>query len=109
MNEGCSGIQKNRILELEHTLYLSSSDVMPNVAANITSNNSQTGNMREPVSITTVTTKDDFKTKLKDIKITNLNRIVISHVNINSIRNKFELLAETLMSNVDIPMITETK
>ena len=32
--------------------------------------------MREPVSIITVTTKDDFKTKVKDIRITNLNRIV---------------------------------
>ena len=50
--------------------------------------------MREPVSITTVTTKDDSKIKLKDIRITNLNRIVISHTNTNSIRNKFELLAE---------------
>ena len=29
-----------------------------------TSNNCQTRNMREPVFITTVTTKDDFKTKL---------------------------------------------
>ena len=53
--------------------------------------------MRESVSLTTVTTKDDFKTKRKVIRITNLNRIVISHININSIRNKFELLAETAM------------
>ena len=65
--------------------------------------------MREPVSINTVTTNDDFKTKLKDIRITNLNRIVISHININSIRNKFELLAEAVMGNVDILMVTETK
>ena len=65
--------------------------------------------MREPVSVTTVTTKDDFKTKLKDIRITNLNRIVISHININSIRNKFELLAEAVMENVDVLMVTETK
>ena len=39
--------------------------------------------MREPVSITTVTTKNEFKKKLKDMKITNLNRIVISHIEIN--------------------------
>ena len=65
--------------------------------------------MREPVSVTTVTTKDDFKTKLKDIRITNLNRIVISHININSIRNKFELLAEAAVENVDVLMVTETK
>ena len=62
--------------------------------------------MREPVSITTVTSKDDLETKLKDIKIANLNRIVISHININSIKNKFELLAEAFMENVDILMVT---
>ena len=65
--------------------------------------------MREPVSINTVTTNDDFKTKLKDIRITNLNRIVISHIKTNSIRNKFELLAEAVMGNVDILMVTGTK
>ena len=62
--------------------------------------------MQEPVSITTVTSKDDLETKLKDIKIANLNRIVISHININSIKNKFELLAEAVMENVDILMVT---
>ena len=65
--------------------------------------------MREPACINTLTTNDDFKTKLKDIRITNLNRIVIFHININSIRNKFELLAEAVMGNVDILMVTETK
>ena len=38
-----------------------------------------------------------------------LNRIVISHININSIINKFELLAEAVMGNVDILMVTEIK
>ena len=52
--------------------------------------------MREPVSITTVTGKDDFKIKLKDIRITNSNRIVISHISINSNRNKFELVLKLL-------------
>ena len=65
--------------------------------------------MRKPVSTTTVTSKDDFKTKLKDIRIANLNRIVISHTNINSIRDKSELLAEAGLGNVDILMVTEKK
>ena len=87
---------------------------MPKIAAHTfsseyTSNNSQTRNVQEPVSFATVTTKDDFKTKLKEIRITNLNRIFISRININSIRNKFELLAEAVMGNVDILMVTETK
>ena len=65
--------------------------------------------MRKPVSINIVTTKDDFKIKLKDITITNLNHIVLSHIDINSIRNKFELPAEAVMGNVDILMVTEAK
>ena len=87
---------------------------MPNIEAHTfssedTTSNYKTRNMREPVSITTVTTKDDCKTKLNDKRITNLNRIVISHISINVIRNKFELLAEAVMGNVDILMVTETK
>ena len=87
MIEGCSGIKKNRILEPDHLLCSSSSDVMPNIAAHTfsskgTSSNSKTRNMPEPVTINTVTSNDDFKTKLKDIRITNLNRIVIFHINI---------------------------
>ena len=81
MNEGCSGIEKNRILEPEHPLCSSCSVVMPKVSAHTfssegTSSNSKIRNMREPVSINTVTANDDFKTKLKDIRITNLNCIV---------------------------------
>ena len=116
MNEGCSGREKNRILKPEHPLCLSSSDVMPNIAAHTFSSegtshnsNSKTRNMREPVSITTVTTNDDFKTQLKDIRIAILNRIVISHININSIRNKFELLAEAVMGNVEFLWLIKQK
>ena len=113
MNEGCSGIKKNRILEPEHPLCSSSSHVMFNIAAHTfssegTSNNYKTRNMQETVSVTTVTTKDNFK-KLKDIQITNLNRIDIFHIIINSIKNKFELLAESVIGNVDILIVAETK
>ena len=59
-------------------------DVMPNIADHTfssegTSNTSQTRNMGEPVSITTVTTKDDFKTKLKNTRITNLSYHYVPH------------------------------
>ena len=59
-------MEKNRIFEPEHPLCSSSSDVMPNIAAHTfssggTSNNSKTRNIREPVSITNVTAKDNLK------------------------------------------------
>ena len=87
---------------------------MPNIenhtfSSEGTSNNSKTRNMREPVSIITVTSNEDFKTKLKDIRIASLNRIVISDININFIRHKFELPVEAVMGNLDILMGTETK
>ena len=113
MNKPCSGIEKNRTLEFEHPLRSSSSDVMPKTTSHTfssegISNNSQTRSMREPVSITTVTTKGDFKTKLKDTRISNVNRIIISHVNINCVRNKFELLTEA-EGNINILIVAETK
>ena len=46
---------------------------------------------------------------LKKIKLANYNRIVIAHLNINSIRNKFDALREMIIDNIDILIITETK
>ena len=39
----------------------------------------------------------------------NQNKFVIAHVNINSLRNKFELLTEKTKGNVDILLISERK
>ena len=74
MNEGCSGIEKNRILKPEHPLCSSSSDVMPNIAVPTfsfegTSNSSKTRYMRESVSINTVTTKENEEVISSDIGV----------------------------------------
>ena len=37
------------------------------------------------------------------------NKLVIVHLNISSLRNKFELLTEKTKGNVDILLISETK
>ena len=39
----------------------------------------------------------------------NRNRLITAHLNINSLRNKFDSLVEILHSNVDIVLISETK
>ena len=36
------------------------------------------------------------------IRQENLNRIIIAHLNFNSIRNKFDLLANQIIENVDV-------
>ena len=38
-----------------------------------------------------------------------LNRIVLVHLNINSLRNKFDILTDQITGNVDIMVISETK
>ena len=46
---------------------------------------------------------------LKDICRKNLGKIVIGHLNINSIRQKFDCLIEITAGNIDILVISETK
>ena len=45
---------------------------------------------------------------LESIRNRNINRIVIAHLNINSLRNKFESLMDQIVGKVDILMISET-
>ena len=45
----------------------------------------------------------------KSFHIRNLNKIVVGHLNINSIRNKFDFLAHQVKRNIDIRMTSETK
>ena len=46
---------------------------------------------------------------LNMVRKTVLKKIIIAHLNINSIRNKFEMLCEFIKGNVDILLISETK
>ena len=46
---------------------------------------------------------------LKNVKISNINRLVIGNLNINSLRNKFESLKIIVKGNIDILILTETK
>ena len=52
---------------------------------------------------------EDFSSLLRDISRKNMNRIKIGQLNINSIRNKFDLLVPAVVRNLDILLITETK
>ena len=46
---------------------------------------------------------------LKSNRSCNLSRLVLAHLNINSIRNKFDNLTQQITGTVDILMISETK
>ena len=43
------------------------------------------------------------------MRIKHVNKLIIAHLNINSLRNKFEFLVEFIRGKVDILMISETK
>ena len=43
------------------------------------------------------------------IRNDNVNKLIFAYFNINPIRNKFELLKEQIIGNVDILKISETK
>ena len=66
-------------------------------------------NVNGSVSITCQYLKDKFKDTLKKLWIKNLNRVIISLLNINSIKNKNEILSEAVFGYIDILMVYETK
>ena len=52
---------------------------------------------------------ENFSSSLIKIKRENINRIAFAQININSIRNKFDMLSSAINGNINILVITETK
>ena len=50
-----------------------------------------------------------FASYLNSVRTKNVNRTIFSHVNINSIFNNFELLADAVTGSLDALLISETK
>ena len=46
---------------------------------------------------------------IHEIRIKNANRLIIGHLNINSLRNKFEMPEEIIKDKIDIYLSSETK
>ena len=67
------------------------------------------GNVSGSDYITCQSVEDSFKDTLKKLRIKNINRVIISQININSIKNKIELLSVAVLGNIDILMVSETK
>ena len=51
----------------------------------------------------------DRNNTLKSLGKDNLNKLIFAHLNINSIRNKSELISEQIKGNIDALMISEKK
>ena len=44
-----------------------------------------------------------------DLRLRNVNKVIIGNLNINSLPNKFNQLREIMLKHVDVLVITETK
>ena len=53
--------------------------------------------------------KNLAKSRLKEMKDQSSDKLILGHLNINSIRNKFEVLKFIIGNNIDIFLISETK
>ena len=65
--------------------------------------------VNECLSDTLEKAKSGTNSSLQTIRKDNLNKLIFAHLNINSIRNKFDSLADIIKDNIDILMISETK
>ena len=54
-------------------------------------------------------TKENCRSFLNSLRKDNLDKLIFAHLNINSIRNKFNYLSEQIRGNVDILLVSETK
>ena len=64
---------------------------------------------KQPALDETVKEEEGVKSSLCNLKLRNLNRLIFGQININSIRNKFELLFSLVLNNIDVLLISETK
>ena len=52
---------------------------------------------------------NDVYSTLHDIRVKNVHRVIVSHININSIRNKIVALSDIIKENIDVLLVSETK
>ena len=63
----------------------------------------------EPISEASGDADANDLTKLKNISLSNVNRLIVAQLNINSSRNKFDALVNIASGKLDIFVLTETK
>ena len=65
--------------------------------------------MKNIASNDPIVSQSDVKKALKNIRISNTNKLIFGHLNINSLRNKFDFFSEQVKGSKDILMVSETK
>ena len=72
-------------------------------------NPTSTNTLCGKTSNVTIANNKDIYTILNEIRVQNIHRIIIGHLNINSIRNKFDALSDIIKNKIDVMLISETK
>ena len=49
------------------------------------------------------------RVQLKSLRTNNPDKLVFAHLNINSVRNKFEMLSDQIKGNIDVLLVSKTK
>ena len=53
--------------------------------------------------------EESYYSILQSLRVNNVDKIVLGHININSIRNIFDVLVDLIRGKIDILLIAETK
>ena len=81
---------------------------MPNFSAK--ENRNVEGKRENEIGIQDESQKcENFMHSLFNIRKHHSNKIIMAHININSLRNKFDMLTNSFTEYIDILMISETK
>ena len=97
------------------SLWLGLNTILNSVSNNDCKRKSDTAGPKHLVEIKHASSPADFQdagnqmNTLHEIKIKNPDRLIIGHLNVNSLRNKFEMLEELIKDKIDIFLISETK
>ena len=54
-------------------------------------------------------TEPNARSQLENLRRDNLNKITFAHLNVNSIKNKFDQLADLIKGKIDVLMLSESK
>ena len=119
LESGKTKLAENFIYFLNNSLWLSPHDYFleAHTRGNIEHTQPQLLNTKNCESISNksiliTNTSDESNNEnnlLKNLRLKNSNKVITDHFNINSLRNKFELLTEMVRDKVDLLMISETK
>ena len=56
-----------------------------------------------------MTNYQDVSRVLREMKISNLNKVIVAHLNVNPFPDKLEAIKIIIPSNIDIMIFSETK